>query len=730
MDSSSPNRRNGSPLRRARRASASSADGAVATSPARAAQQTSRLYPVTSRPNLQPRESAIRLRRLPSGQVGRLETIPSLRQQNQQQQEEQHEQLEQDMRRQALENEWQANRRRSSSEPHRPTFDVGELTRARTGINNMPSVPELPQNNNTDATAFEPTQPARPGLANGSGRFRRASVAALNGLGLHRNADDAQQPPHQALPENLYDSRIVDLLDVIDPEVSALSSLTNIQNSLFVPQLGRFVNRRPTYDLSRLPAYPAAASRPQTSSREKQGEFEATAAGGPPVRPLQHMPTMPELRPVGSAERPRTSADRPGTPSERAFSITSALSESRYAVLPHGITLDGWTEEDKAELNDYVRHMLHSRRSRFKRSLKGFGKYVSKPLGFLVTLYATLITLFGLAWVLFLIGWIYVGDRQHYIINIIDNVLVALFAIVGDGLAPFRAVDTYHMIFIAHYHRKTWKLRKEKALPKLQDKNDLPNEQVPPDTDVEASRHEQEELSVLNPKQQATLVHHQEKFAKSHTFYKPHETDTHFAFPLRLLIVIVTLLDCHSCLQIALGACTWGIDYHVRPGALTAVILCCSITVNITAGILISVGDRRTRKKDVIERMSRQELTEEAIHKMQRRQEKHDERLRRLEETGEETDLEDNKEKKGRMSLDLFGSKRSEDRPRRSFDVLRKTEDNSRRSLDVSRKSEDRPRRSLNIIQKTDEPPPRISEADSRPDLGDVDVTTAAEDHR
>lgn len=97
--------------------------------------------------------------------------------------------------------------------------------------------------------------------------------------------------------------------------------------------------------------------------------------------------------------------------------------------------------------------MLHSRRSKFKRSLKGFGRYVSRPLGFLVTLYGTLITLFGLAWVLFLIGWIEVGEKQLYIINIIDYTLVALFAIVGDGLAPFRAVDTYHMIYIAHYRK-------------------------------------------------------------------------------------------------------------------------------------------------------------------------------------------------------------------------------------------------------------------------------------
>ena len=97
--------------------------------------------------------------------------------------------------------------------------------------------------------------------------------------------------------------------------------------------------------------------------------------------------------------------------------------------------------------------MLHSKRSKFKQRMKAFGKYVRRPLGFAVTLYATLITLFGLAWVLFLIGWIYVGDKQLYTINVIDNVLVALFAIVGDGLAPFRAVDTYHMIFVARYRK-------------------------------------------------------------------------------------------------------------------------------------------------------------------------------------------------------------------------------------------------------------------------------------
>jgi hypothetical protein len=101
--------------------------------------------------------------------------------------------------------------------------------------------------------------------------------------------------------------------------------------------------------------------------------------------------------------------------------IDSELSDSRFAVLPEGRDLRGWSIEDKKELNDHVRHMLHSRRSRFRRQMRGFGQYVRrrKPpsltpigaslicgiaLGFLVTLYASLITIFGLAWVLFLIG--------------------------------------------------------------------------------------------------------------------------------------------------------------------------------------------------------------------------------------------------------------------------------------------------------------------------------------
>ena len=171
------------------------------------------------------------------------------------------------------------------------------------------------------------------------------------------------------------------------------------------------------------------------------------------------------------------------------------------------------------------------------------------------------------------------------------------------------------MIYIAHYHHLTWRLRRERALPSLRDENDLPVRSSN-EADIESAVLDKHEISVLNTKQQEKLIYHQNKFSKSHSFYKPHETVTHTAFPLRLLVAVVVLLDCHSCFQIALGACTWGISYHVRPAALTAVILSLSITCNIAAGITISVGDRMTRKKEVIKRLSRQALTEEAMRKI------------------------------------------------------------------------------------------------------------------
>lgn len=184
-------------------------------------------------------------------------------------------------------------------------------------------------------------------------------------------------------------------------------------------------------------------------------------------------------------------------------------------------------------------------------------------------------------------------------------------------------------------------------LPELKDQNDLPTNNAPMGgrNFTEEDPEKQWEFTVLSPKQQAKLEHHQTKFSNSHSFYKPHETETHHAFPLRFLVAIVVLLDCHSLLQISLGATTWGIYYKNRHPAITTVILCCSITVNAVAGLLITIGDRRTRKKDVVERMNRQELTEEAMQHLEKKKER---------ESESEKDDDGDASKKGRRSLNLI----------------------------------------------------------------------------
>lgn len=480
-------------------------------------------------------------------------------------------------------------RRRASSEPQRPVAALAPLDMTRT-VDTLPPIPGTP-------TASDASNMRQNAFGSRAGRVRGRRFWRP-----HRDTS-ATRTQEQVPNADCYDSRIVDFLDVIDPEVATLSSITNIQNSLFVPSLGRWVNRRPTYDLSRLPRMPGAFP----TSQENVGLDQS----------------------AGDARQDRPEDERPGVP--RAHSFSSVLTAPQYAVLPKDASLEGWREEDIKLLNDYVRHMLHSRRSKIKQRFKGFIKYCSRPLGFFITLYATLITLFGLAWVLFLIGWIYVGERQVYAINVIDNVLVALFAIMGDGLAPFRAIDTYHMIFVAHYHRKTWKMRQKLLLPNLKDHNDLPLDvhKVSEPSDLEAGPQypqKDEFIPVLSDAEQAKLVHHQSKLAKSHTFYKPHETETHNAFPLRLLVAIVVLLDLHSCLQITLGSYTWSKDYDHRLAAVTTTVLCLSITANSTAGLLITIGDRRTRKKDVLERLMKEELTEEAIHKVQKQKQKETEK--------------------------------------------------------------------------------------------------------
>ncbi len=57
---------------------------------------------------------------------------------------------------------------------------------------------------------------------------------------------------------------------------------------------------------------------------------------------------------------------------------SSTQSKFEYAILPDDEKLEGWTREEMEEMDDMVRHMLHSKRAKFKRSMKGFKQYVRR----------------------------------------------------------------------------------------------------------------------------------------------------------------------------------------------------------------------------------------------------------------------------------------------------------------------------------------------------------------
>lgn len=564
-------------------------------------------HPDSLRTTRRARSSSIRIRRLPSS--NRISTVSSTIPEIQVD-EPPHTAEGDGVRRQDYATGEPTGRKRSFSAPERRDDVLSAIAAEQGGSSSRPlsGLTQIDEGTRTTDFSGAPSRNTSTRLAGQSrpSMFGRLRSGYASGGSFRQRRNSLARSEE----EEEYDDEVANLLDVVDPEVSTLSTLTNVQNSLFIPDLsiGRFslINRRPVYDVSKHTEDPGYST---DTTDELLTEAEAVA---------RH--EEKDGSAIDDVTEPAPAAiERRFTRRGRAGSITSQLSESHFAVLPHGVNLDGWTKEDRDSLNDHVRHMLHSRRSKFKRGMKGFGKYISRPLGFFVTLYAFLITVFGLVWVLFLIGWISGGNdaRHKYLINVIDNVLVALFAVMGDGLAPFRAVDTYHMCFIAHYATLTWRKRREGQLPKLENRNDLPTAKDY-DPEADADKAVQHEQSVLSPKQQKRLEHHQKKFARSHTYYKPHETTTHYAFSIRLLITITVLLDCHSLLQISLGAVTWGWNWHTRPAVVTTVILCCSISVNILAGVLISVGDKRSRKTEVVEQMFRQQLTQEAIKKVER----------------------------------------------------------------------------------------------------------------
>lgn len=198
-------------------------------------------------------------------------------------------------------------------------------------------------------------------------RLRKVKSAIQTRIPFWSTKEEEKSPTtsaHAAVAEDdmssNYTSGMVDVLDTIDPEVATLTSLTNMQNSLFIPNLP-WLNRRPTYNLKR--------RKSETESLEEINRI---------LEPARAAQAEAEADAQAAQAAPRFQRSATETTTATMMTIDSQLTESRFAVLPEDTDLSGWSVEDKKEVNDHVRHMLHSRRSKMKRSLKGFGMYVRR----------------------------------------------------------------------------------------------------------------------------------------------------------------------------------------------------------------------------------------------------------------------------------------------------------------------------------------------------------------
>lgn len=315
---------------------------------------------------------------------------------------------------------------------------------------------------------------------------------------------------------------VIDHLDVIDPQVSTVSNLTNAANSIMIPPMSLY-SLKPTVVLSR----------PERISRLNLAEGAQT--------------------------------------------------------------------EPENELDMHIENVL-SKRDHFKRVMMGVWSFVKTPLGFVTAIYGFAVVFWGAAIVFFLAKFInfHNAEKQGFWVEVSSQVENALFTATGVGFIPFRVVDTYRICNIWYFKRKTCRLRKERSLPPLLDEDDLPDPVYDPNY-----------VQVLTDREQRDLHYHQRQFMRSQTWYRPHGTATHRAFPINIALMICFFVDGNSVFQIILCGTMWGLNRFDRPPWSTGSLIPASFLCGIVAAILIWQGGKKTKRVERVEQFLRNALAME-----------------------------------------------------------------------------------------------------------------------
>jgi len=95
---------------------------------------------------------------------------------------------------------------------------------------------------------------------------------------------------------------------------------------------------------------------------------------------------------------------------------------------------------------------------------------------------------------------------------------------------------------------------------------------------------------------------------KSQTWYRPHGTETHRAFPINTALWICLLNDGNSVFQCALAACMWSMNRFNRPAWTTSILIPLAFGCGIASGVLIWQGGKKTKRTERVEERLRRVL--------------------------------------------------------------------------------------------------------------------------
>ncbi|SJL01855.1 uncharacterized protein ARMOST_05179 [Armillaria ostoyae] len=266
------------------------------------------------------------------------------------------------------------------------------------------------------------------------------------------------------------------------------------------------------------------------------------------------------------------------------------------------------------ELDRHVDDVLR-RPSKIRRSLKGVWSFLKTPMGIVAGIYGFCVVFWGAAIVLFLAKIINLHneDRQGFWVEVSSQVTNGLFTITGIGLIPSRVLDTYRVYFIWHYKRRSRQLRRAAGLPPLFDEDDLPDPAYDPNY-----------VHVLTVKEQDDLHRQQLKFKHHQTWYRPHGTATHRAFPINTALLICLFNDGNSFFQASnlpyvsrsFASSSTPSDHPLRlyvgtqsrPAWTTGSLIPASFLCGIMSAVFIARGSAKTKRKSVVEERLRAAL--------------------------------------------------------------------------------------------------------------------------